>query len=378
MARRKDRNLEFAKIEAVKDSLKTKLIKLIIVDNSSKSDCIVEAKRRINGNLYRGFDISAKPSVKVKLKTPLLFYPFREFCEPTGWSVMSLDSGSEGNVFELQLVNRETEQVVSKSSIVLNKNLSPILFPYPFGSEIYKKSLDLHMSVSNESNGKLFLAIHRVLDRSKLIKMCKGTGVELGPGLNPQIMPSNETNITYVEQSSPEQWNLLYNDTGTRPVNRELWNNYKIGEAKNIPCDDGSLDFIFSSHVFEHLANPIGYLKYWKTKLKKCGIIAGIVPDVAGCKDYVYLPCAMSDLIQEYNDGYMDPQLHHYERWAKYRAPKESPKNIYEKGRSIHVHFYTARNMAMLLEYAVEELGFSWFNIQHTPNHKDFYFIICL
>jgi len=44
--------------------------------------------------------------------------------------------------------------------------------------------------------------------------------------------------------------------------------------------------------------------------------------------------------------------------------------------RSIHVHFYTNCNMASLLEYAVARLGYSWFSIRHTPNHKDFFFAL--
>ena len=35
-----------------------------------------------------------------------------------------------------------------------------------------------------------------------------------------------------------------------------------------MPVPDNSLDFIFGSHVFEHLANPIGHLKRWHAKLK--------------------------------------------------------------------------------------------------------------
>jgi len=374
MVRRNDKNIEL--VASVVDS-NSFIEKNMGANSNVFEDRIARSKRRVDGILYRGFDIAANPSVMVKLKTPLLFYPFSEYFELTGWSVMSLDSDSVGNTFELRLVNRKNKITVSKSSVVLTSQLSPIIFPYPFGCEIDRDSIDLHMSVSQETKGRLFLVVHKVLERSEVINLCRGTGVEIGPGLNPQIKPNSGTNITYIEQSSPEEWDILYNDTGTRPVNQELWANYKIGEAKYLPFDDKSLDFIFSSHVFEHLANPIAYLEYWKSKLKKGGIIAGIVPDIAGCKDYVYEPCALSNLIQEYEAGYMDPQLHHYEKWAKYRAPIGSPIDFFNKGRSIHAHYYTARNMSMLLDYAVNNLGFGWFNIHHTPNHKDFYFLVC-
>lgn len=74
-------------------------------------------------------------------------------------------------------------------------------------------------------------------------------------------------------------------------------------------------------------------------------------------------------------DYEMEPTLEHYVRWGKYRAPGKNPKTFYEAKRSIHLHFYTNSN-AELLTYAVEKLGFSWFNIRRTANHKDFYFVL--
>ena len=43
---------------------------------------------------------------------------------------------------------------------------------------------------------------------------------------------------------------------------------------------------------------------------------------------------------------------------------------------SIHVHFYDAANMQVLLDHAVREAGYGDFTIMHTPNHKDFYFVL--
>ena len=61
--------------------------------------------------------------------------------------------------------------------------------------------------------------------------------------------------------------------------------------------EDGSLGFIFSSHVFEHLANPLGHLEHWYAKLRHGGLIVGIVPDVGGSKDYVFEPCSVTGLL---------------------------------------------------------------------------------
>ena len=51
-----------------------------------------------------------------------------------------------------------------------------------------------------------------------------------------------------------------------------------VADATNIPLDDSSQDYVFSSHVFEHLVNPIAALKEWYRLVRKDGYIAIIIP----------------------------------------------------------------------------------------------------
>jgi hypothetical protein len=140
------------------------------------------------------------------------------------------------------------------------------------------------VAADGEASGSLFLAIHRALSRRDFVASAKGAGVEIGPGAQPQILPADDVQARYLEQMHPEKWNALYNGGGKYPVRPELWDNYIVGDASNLPCDDGSLDFIFSSHVFEHLSNPIGHLRHW------------VVPDLGGSKDYFQQPSELAEL----------------------------------------------------------------------------------
>jgi hypothetical protein len=124
------------------------------------------------------------------------------------------------------------------------------------------------------------------------------------------------------------------------------------------------------------LANPLGHLEHWHAKLHQGGVVVGIVPDVGGSKDYVFGPCCVEDLLDEYAKSIMEPQLSHYRRWAAARAPGRDPVLYWKAKRSIHVHFYTLDNMKALLEIAVKRLGFRSFRVWYTPNHKDFYFVV--
>lgn len=343
--------------------------------NLALSQSVKPSKRKVDGELYRGFDLAPSDSPQLRLENALGWHPFRERTEVTGWSIKSLNKNHGNSHLEISLCEQDGKVLASKK-VSLGSQLVAVPFPIPFTTSNHPQDLHLTIKLLGPERIRAFMAIHKVLDRADLIKLCQGTGVEIGPGTNPQILPGRTVDVSYIEQSSPEDWNRLYNDTGKYPVNPKLWSRYQIGEAHTLPVIDNSLDFIFSSHVFEHLANPIGHLEYWHKKLTSHGRIIAIVPDVAGCKDYVFQPCPLSDFLEEYESDNMEPNLSHYVRWAKYRAPGKNAEEFYIAKRSIHVHFYTYRNIAKLLQYAVDNLDYSQFYIRHTPNHKDFYFLL--
>ena len=51
-----------------------------------------------------------------------------------------------------------------------------------------------------------------------------------------------------------------------------------VADATTIPLEDSSSDYVFSSHVFEHLVNPIAALKEWYRLVRNEGYIAIIIP----------------------------------------------------------------------------------------------------
>jgi SAM-dependent methyltransferase len=224
--------------------------------------------------------------------------------------------------------------------------------------------------------GAVTLYIHRMLNRNPLYDLAVGTGIEIGPGPNPQIIDSAQTSVKYLERLSQGEWSE--GDTkGKYGAKHADWSKYIIGNASSVPVDDNSLDFVFSSHVFEHLANPLGHLKHWKDKLRAGGRIIAVVPDMAGCKDYQAVPTDVSELVDEMRRGIWEPTRTHYENFFKYRNSPPSLVDEYLKEmKSIHVHFYTQTNIAVLLDYAVRELAFASYDLIFERNHKDFYFVL--
>lgn len=70
------------------------------------------------------------------------------------------------------------------------------------------------------------------------------------------------------------------------------------------------------------------------------------------------------------------PTESHYMRHLQRPAGDKIVVAARDRRESIHVHFYDNINCQLLLEHAVKELGFEDFVIEHTPNHKDFHFVL--
>jgi SAM-dependent methyltransferase len=335
---------------------------------------ITPSQRRIHGEAYRGFEMTGGTSFR--LVSPYRWYPFRALPHYTGWEVVALGLGGRALEFEIALIDRATGHEVARESHSLGPLPRPIPLPKLFGWERQRFDLDMRLAVKGSARASAFLSVHPVLERKELLRLCRGRGVELGPGPNPQILPGADIDVTYVEAASAEQWESLYNQKGNLHIDSALWARYVQGGAHPLPVESGSLDFIFASHVFEHLANPLGHLEHWRGKLRSGGVIAAVVPDLAGSKDYVFAPSSITEILEERAAGYMEPQLRHFQRWAAVRAPGRNPQEFIDLQRSIHAHFYTHANIQELLEMAVKDFGFARYDLRYVPNHKDFYFAL--
>lgn len=225
--------------------------------------------------------------------------------------------------------------------------------------------------------GAIVLGVADVVDlRAPVLALATGNGVEIGPGMNPQVRPSRGVQVRYLEQHSVEEWARIYPKQQLDDVPKQvraLWQHYITGNAQQLdPIADGSLDFVFSSHVFEHLVNPLGTLAAWKRKLRAGGRVLGITPDAHNCFD-LRQPLSRPEAWRAERDaGVWTCDDRHYERWVRYTEPRTTVQSLKERGYSVHVHFYTPATFAQLLDAAVRDLGYRSFDVRSTPNHKDF------
>lgn len=333
------------------------------------SDHVAMSKHVRQDELWRGLDLGAGDAFAIP--DVRRFVNFRSFPAHCGWMVETPDG------LEAKVAFVDSDSGEEKSSRSYSGPFQPLFLPWPDGAP---GRLDLRVSVSDTGRGrpkgKVFVANHRALSRQWLFDAAVGTGVEIGPGPQPQILPREGVRVSFLEQMPPEEWNRLYNGGGKFPVRPDLWDNYIIGEASELPVEDGSLDFIFASHVFEHLANPIGHLRRWWEKLAPGGRVICVVPDLGGTKDAIQYRSTMQEWREEDAAQLWMPAEWHYVRHLRQPPEHEFVREAIKRNESIHVHYYDNINCQLLLQLAVDELGYADYIMKFTANHKDFHFIL--
>lgn len=324
----------------------------------------------VGGLRWRGVSLGHGSFVSVLKATEC--QPFRGRPATVGW--YGTATGSAATI-EVSFVISGTDAVAGKPlRFALDAHATPIRLPWPV--EPQSRPLDLVIRRIDEGAGAAFLAVHFPLDRRPILALCKGRGVELGPGPRPQVFPAADIDVRYVEQTHPDDWARLYGGSAEVTFDPALAPHFVVGDADRIPAEPGSLDFIFSSHVFEHLANPLGHLALWADLLKSGGRIAMIVPDYIGSKDFLMDETSIEVLEAEYATGGFALTQAHYDDYGRARGNPDLGADLMKKKASIHVHYYSHGNMARVCEWAVERLGYAAFSIVHSDNHKDFYVVL--
>lgn len=233
-----------------------------------------------------------------------------------------------------------------------------------------------------ETEGSLILDIGaNASARSNLLKLAKGFGIEVGPGLNPAIRPSPNVQVEYIEAMPISTWGEVYK---LKPENfseleaKGLLQLYRLGQASTVEelYPPEALDFIFSSHVIEHLVNPLRIFEIWSSRLRKNGKVLGVIPDFRYCFDLRQSPSQDSDFEREYAKGGFDLEEKHYIRWIQLTSPSSSLESLKTRNYSVHVHNYSPEVFLRFADCLIEKGLYSEIHMETFANNKDFGFIL--
>jgi SAM-dependent methyltransferase len=123
-----------------------------------------------------------------------------------------------------------------------------------------------------------------------------------------------------------------------------------------------SYDFLLSSHVLEHIANPIKALHEWKRVIKVSGHLIIVVPHKDATFDHQRPITTLQHLIQDFENNIEEDDLTHMEEILNFHDfSKDAGSGSFEifKNRSIqnihyralHHHVFTTLLLAELMDY---------------------------
>lgn len=125
---------------------------------------------------------------------------------------------------------------------------------------------------------------------------------------------------------------------------------------------DESRDFVVSSHVIEHLANPLAALHEWRRVLKPGGLLLAVIPHREGTFDHRRPVTPLPHLVEDFHAGTGEDDLTHLpEILALHdlsRDPGADPATFADRGRHnyanrcLHHHVFDTAAAIRLLDHA--------------------------
>ena len=131
------------------------------------------------------------------------------------------------------------------------------------------------------------------------------------------------------------------------------------GDADRLPVAADSLDYVASSHVLEHTANPVAALLEWQRVLKPGGVVYCVIPDYHFTFDRHRRPTSARHMIDDYRAGTDDVDATHIDDFidgidwreirpdldeAEIRSTQEAHRRAYhaqvKRGEGINIHFH--------------------------------------
>ena len=135
-------------------------------------------------------------------------------------------------------------------------------------------------------------------------RFCKGKGIEIGSG-----------GVHLVKGS-------LLVDMVDNFANANTYKVDYIADAHALPeINDASLDYVCSSHVLEHMTNPIKAILEWMRILKSGGVIWLRIPDKCKTFDRTRNSTSLKHLIEDYENNVPVDDPTHIEDFNKNSTP---------------------------------------------------------
>ncbi|WP_444895062.1 methyltransferase domain-containing protein [Microbulbifer sp. SSSA005] len=133
----------------------------------------------------------------------------------------------------------------------------------------------------------------------KIVIPQEKVGLEVGP-LDKPFIKKADNRVFYVDYFDEIQLKNKIKNNKNRSPDKVVELDYVLKGRKLSEVVDRSFDYIFTSHVLEHLPNFLGWLNDASKVLNSGGIIFSIVPDCRYCFDVERPWTGLGELVENY------------------------------------------------------------------------------
>ena len=167
-----------------------------------------------------------------------------------------------------------------------------------------------------------------------------------------------------------------FSEYAGKPCRADYW-----GDACALPFRSHSLDYVVTSHVLEHVANPVAALLEWHRVLRSGGVIYMVVPDRRFTFDHPRHPTSPEHMWADFEQSATQRDGSHIDDfvngvdWSQF-SPDTPPEQIEharntlaEQYRSaiaqqqeinIHFHVFESGNLRGLVELVAQRKRLAW------------------
>ena len=171
----------------------------------------------------------------------------------------------------------------------------------------------------------------------------RGSGIEIGALNKPATIPKHAS-IAYVDRSTTKELREIYPELHTVDfVEPDI-----IDDAETLQnIADNTHDFVVSSHVLEHLEDPIRAINNHMRVLKPGGIVYLALPERTRTSDMHREPTSIEHLVKDHHEGPSGSRNKHYCEWAYFNegargdAAAERAMQLEKLNYSIHFHVWS-------------------------------------
>lgn len=200
--------------------------------------------------------------------------------------------------------------------------------------------------------------------RDRLAERLEGRGLEIGALDRPTRLDPARARAAYVDCLDEERLRENYPE---KDDERFVKPDHVIpsGTLEGIP--DASQDFLISSHVLEHVEDPIGALEEWHRVLKAGGLLYLAVPDMRFTPDRERPRTPLDHVVRDHEDGGRASREDHIREFGRahlqLRTEEELKgfvKRVDEIDYKIHFHAWLPDDLIEVLRFTETELGLRW------------------